>query len=59
MAAGPGLHSRVVAILKVGLPLVALALLSGLFLAQPDDRLEAPAASSSPPATSRRSAAAS
>ena len=29
MAAGPGLHSRVVAILKVGLPLVALGLLLG------------------------------
>ncbi|HVH01718.1 MAG TPA: hypothetical protein VM891_01970 [Amaricoccus sp.] len=39
MAAGPGLHSRVVAILKVGLPLVALGLLSALFLGQPDDRL--------------------
>lgn len=30
--AGPGLYSRVVAILKVGLPLVALAMLAGLFL---------------------------
>ena len=33
MAAGPGLYSRVVAVLKVGLPLIALALLAGLFLA--------------------------
>jgi lipopolysaccharide export system protein LptC len=32
MAAGPGLYSRVVAVLKVGLPLIALALLAGLFL---------------------------
>jgi lipopolysaccharide export system protein LptC len=40
MAAGPGLHSRVVAILKVGLPLVALGLLSGLFLGQPGERLD-------------------
>lgn len=30
--AGPGLYSRVVAILKVGLPLVAVAMLAGLFL---------------------------
>ena len=37
MAAGPGLHSRVVAILKVGLPLVALGLLPALFLV-PDRR---------------------
>lgn len=36
MAAGPGLHSRIVAILKVGLPLIALGLLSGLFLGAPD-----------------------
>ena len=35
MAAGPGLHSRVVAILKVGLPLVALGMLSSLFLGSP------------------------
>jgi lipopolysaccharide export system protein LptC len=40
MAAGPGLHSRVVAILKVGMPLVALALLLGLFIGQPDDGLD-------------------
>ena len=33
----PDLRSRVVAILKVGLPLVALALLSALFLLQTDD----------------------
>lgn len=37
MAGGPGLHSRAVAILKVGLPLVALAILSSLFLT-PGDR---------------------
>jgi lipopolysaccharide export system protein LptC len=39
MAAGPGLHSRVVAVLKVGLPLVALGLLASLFLIQTEDRL--------------------
>jgi lipopolysaccharide export system protein LptC len=39
--AGPGLHSRVVAILKVALPLVALGLLAGLFLGAPGDRPEA------------------
>jgi lipopolysaccharide export system protein LptC len=39
MAIGPGLYSRVVAILKVGLPLVALGMLSALFLIQTDDRL--------------------
>jgi lipopolysaccharide export system protein LptC len=32
MAAGPGLHSRIVAVLKVGLPLIALGLLAALFL---------------------------
>jgi lipopolysaccharide export system protein LptC len=37
MAAGPGFYSRMVAILKVGLPLIALGLLSGLFLGLPDD----------------------
>lgn len=37
--AGPDLRSRIVAILKVGLPLVALAMLSGLFLIQTDDRV--------------------
>lgn len=31
-AAGPGFHSRLVAILKVGLPLIAVAMLAGLFL---------------------------
>ncbi|MBP7242873.1 hypothetical protein [Amaricoccus sp.] len=31
-AAGPGFHSRLVAFLKVGLPLVAIAMLAGLFL---------------------------
>ena len=39
MAAGPGLYSRVVAVLKVGLPLVAVGLLASLFLVQTDDRL--------------------
>jgi len=39
MAAGPSLHSRVVAVLKVGLPLVALGMLASLFLVQTDDRL--------------------
>ena len=39
MPAGPGLYSRVVAVLKVGLPLVAVGLLASLFLAQTDDRL--------------------
>jgi lipopolysaccharide export system protein LptC len=39
MASGPGLHSRVVAVLKVGLPLVAVGLLASLFLVQNDDRL--------------------
>jgi lipopolysaccharide export system protein LptC len=32
MATGPGLYSRIVAILKVGLPLLALAMLGSLFL---------------------------
>jgi lipopolysaccharide export system protein LptC len=32
VAVGPGLHSRVVAILKVGLPLLALAMLGSLFV---------------------------
>ncbi len=40
MAQGRGLHSRLVAVLKVGLPLVALLLLASLFLIPPDDRLE-------------------
>lgn len=35
----PDLRSRVVAILKVGLPLVALGMLSALFLIQTDDSL--------------------
>ena len=39
MASGNGLHSRVVSILKVGLPLVALGLLAALFLVQTDDRI--------------------
>jgi lipopolysaccharide export system protein LptC len=39
MPAGPGLYSRVVAVLKVGLPLVAIGLLVSLFLVQTDDRL--------------------
>jgi lipopolysaccharide export system protein LptC len=36
--AGPGLHSRVVAILKVALPLIAVAMLAGLFLGSEDTR---------------------
>jgi lipopolysaccharide export system protein LptC len=39
MPAGPGLYSRVVAVLKVGLPLVAVGLLASLFLVQTEDRL--------------------
>lgn len=35
--AAPGLYSRFVTVLKVGLPLVALAMLSALFLIQNDD----------------------
>ncbi len=38
MAARPGLYSRAVAILKVGLPLVAIAMLAGLFLERGADR---------------------
>jgi lipopolysaccharide export system protein LptC len=40
MPTGGGLHSRIVAILKVGLPLVALGMLSALFLIQTGDGLE-------------------
>lgn len=40
MAVGPGLHSRVVAILKVGLPLVAVAMLAPLFLISTETRTE-------------------
>jgi lipopolysaccharide export system protein LptC len=36
--AGPGLYSRVVAVLKVGLPLIAAAMLAGLFLISDDGR---------------------
>lgn len=36
---GAGLYSWAVAVLKVGLPLVALGLLSALFLIQTDDRI--------------------
>lgn len=36
MAQGPGLHTRIVAILKVGLPLIAAAMLLSIFLIQPD-----------------------
>ena len=39
MASDPGLHSRVVGVLKVGLPLVALGLLASIFLVQTDDTL--------------------
>ena len=37
MATGPGLHSRIVAILKVGLPLIALGMLASLFLINAED----------------------
>lgn len=37
--AGPGLYSRLVAILKVVLPLIALGMLSALFLIQTEDEL--------------------
>jgi lipopolysaccharide export system protein LptC len=39
MATDPALHSRIVGILKVGLPLVALGMLASIFLVQTDDRL--------------------
>lgn len=39
MASDPGLHSRIVGILKVGLPLVAIGMLASIFLVQTDDRL--------------------
>lgn len=39
MASRPEVHSRVVTILKLGLPLVALALVASVFLVQTDDRL--------------------
>ncbi|MFT3974818.1 MAG: hypothetical protein QM699_15605 [Amaricoccus sp.] len=39
MAPRPEVHSRVVTILKLGLPLVALALVASVFLVQTDDRL--------------------
>ncbi len=38
MPSGPGLYSRLVAVLKVGLPLIALAMLAGLFLISEDRR---------------------
>jgi lipopolysaccharide export system protein LptC len=39
MPVGPGLYSRIVMVLKVALPLVAVGMLSALFLIQPDDRI--------------------
>lgn len=39
MATGPGLYSRLVAIFKVLLPLVALGMLAALFLIQTEDEL--------------------
>ena len=36
MASDPGLHSRIVGVLKVGLPLVALGMLASIFLVQTD-----------------------
>ncbi len=38
MATGLGLYSRAVSVLKVGLPLVALAMLAALFLVSDDER---------------------
>ncbi len=38
MAKAPGLYSRMVAVLKVGLPLLALAMLAGLFLISEEGR---------------------
>ena len=38
MATGPGAYSRIVAVLKVGLPLIAIGLLSALFFGQGEDR---------------------
>lgn len=38
MAVGPGLYSRAVAVLKVGLPLIAVAMLAGLFFISEDGR---------------------
>lgn len=38
MATRPEVHTRVVTILKLGLPLVALALVASVFLVQTDDR---------------------
>ncbi|MBA3325782.1 MAG: hypothetical protein H0T41_11165 [Rhodobacteraceae bacterium] len=40
MAVGPGLYSRIVAVLKVGLPLIAVAMLAGLFFISDDGRTE-------------------
>ena len=39
MPVASGLYSRIVAVLKVGLPLVALGLLAGLFLVRTEDEL--------------------
>lgn len=36
MASDPGLHSRIVGVLKIGLPLVALGMLASIFLVQTD-----------------------
>jgi lipopolysaccharide export system protein LptC len=40
MRTGPGFYSRLVAVLKIGLPLLALGLLSSLFLLSTDDDFE-------------------
>jgi lipopolysaccharide export system protein LptC len=40
MRTGPGLYSRLVAVLKILLPLVALGLLASLFLISPEETLE-------------------
>jgi lipopolysaccharide export system protein LptC len=39
MTAGPELYSRIVAVLKLALPLVALGLLASIFLVQTDDTI--------------------
>jgi lipopolysaccharide export system protein LptC len=38
MATGPGVYSQIVAVLKVGLPLIAIGLLSALFFGPGEDR---------------------
>lgn len=40
MASAPDVHSRLVAVLKIGLPLMALVLLASMFLVQTEDDFE-------------------